>query len=434
MKYVVVREYARLTTDTIEATIDQASVSVSAFEYLCNLSALYGKSGASLLQVENRRWLRLNNHVGVIETPCGTLLEILPKTTKETGDNKTQASRDLLIKMLSVALDLPVRNSDKTNISTFRHSLLEWVMKEFTLAFDQLIKCGVRFDYKRIEDEQRFLRGQLDVTRQMRQPPGKGHIFQINHDLFLTDRPENRLLKSAIDRVCKHTQQVETWRLSHEISTLISDIPQSKCIDIDFKQWSKDRLMAHYQPILPWCELVLSQHMPLSIRGNTQGISLLFPMEKLFERYVEIKIRKQLSAIYSLKRQASSKYLCAHENDGMFRLLPDLLIQRDGQNIAVLDTKWKLIFSTDKTNKYGLNQPDFYQLFAYGHKYLNSNGPLFLIYPLIDTFSAPLPSFDFSQTQELWVIPFDLEKDMLHWPASWDFKRDITTQLNRYTP
>lgn len=429
MNYVVVREYARLTTDTIEATIDQASISVSAFEYLCNLSALYGKSGASLLHVEDRRWLRLNNHVGVIETPCGTLLEILPKITNEAEGNRTQTSRDLLIKMLSVALDLPVRNSDKTNISTFRHSLLEWIMKEFTLALDQLVKCGIRFDYKRIEDEQRFLRGQLDVARQMRQPPGKGHIFQINHDLFLTDRPENRLLKSAIDRVCKHTQQLETWRLSHEISTLISEIPESKSIDNDFKQWRTDRLMAHYQPIRPWCELVLSQYMPLSMRGSTQGISLLFPMEKLFERYVEIKIRKQLSAIYSLKSQASSKYLCAHENDEMFRLVPDLLIQQNGQNIAVLDTKWKLISSNDKKNKYGLSQSDFYQLFAYGHKYLNANGPLFLIYPLTDKFGFHLPSFDFSSNLNLWVIPFDLENDILHWPVTWNFKQDISIPM-----
>lgn len=429
MNHVVVREFARLTTDKIEASIDQATISVSAFEYLSNLSSLYNKSGASLLQVESRRWLRLDNYVGVIETPCGTLLEILPKITFETHEDETGNSRDLLIKMLTVALDLPVRSAHTANLEKFRHSLLEWVMKEFVSALEQLTKRGIRFDYKRIEDEQQFLRGQLDIPRQMRQPLGKGHIFQIRHDLFLTDRPENRLLITALKRVSKQTQQANTWRLSHELLTLLADIPESKNIQQDFQQWRTDRLMAHYQPIRPWCELVLSQFMPLAMRGQTHGISLLFPMEKLFERYVEIKLRKQLPPTFNLKSQAATQYLCVHENHPMFRLEPDLLLQQFSKNIAILDTKWKLISTNDKANKYGLSQSDFYQLFAYGHQYLKASGQLFIIYPLTTAFNSPLPSFDFSTDLRLWVIPFDLTRDILHWPNESFFEESQSLQL-----
>lgn len=429
MNHVIVREYARLTTDKIEVSIDQATISISAFEYLSNLSSLYNKSGATLLQIESRRWLRFDNYVGVIETPCGTLLEILPKITNETHEDEIGQSRDLLIKMLTVSLDLPVRTANTANIETFKHSLLEWVMKEFALALEQLSKRGIRFDYKRIEDEQQFLRGQLDIPRQMRQPPGKGHVFQIRHDLFLADRPENRLLKTALKRVSKLTQQANTWRLSHELLILLADIPDSKNIQQDFQQWRTDRLMAHYQAIRPWCELVLSQFMPLAIRGQTHGISLLFPMEKIFERYVEIKLRKQLPSTFSLKRQAASQYLCIHDNHPMFRLEPDLLLQKIGKSIAILDTKWKLISTNDKANKYGLSQSDFYQLFAYGHHYLKASGQLFLIYPLTIEFNSPLPSFDFSADLRLWVIPFDLDQDILHWPNEWSFEQSQYIQL-----
>src|SRR5947209_1483208 len=120
MKTVTVREYARLTTDLVQSTPDQATITPSAFEWLCNLAARFHRSGASLLQIENRRWLCLDNYVGVMQTPCGTVLEILPKSTAQFDVDTMDKSRTLLIKMLAVALDLPVRTTDKADIALFR--------------------------------------------------------------------------------------------------------------------------------------------------------------------------------------------------------------------------------------------------------------------------------------------------------------------------
>lgn len=413
MKPIVVREYAWLTTDdSIETSPDRACIPQSAFDWLCQLSARFRTNGASLLHLENRRWLRLDNFVGIVETPCGTLLEILPKHTESSNE---AASRALLIKMLETALDLPTRTTEKTDIQTYRRPLLEWVMKEFVLALDHLLKRGLRFDYRRVEEEQRYLRGRLDMNKQLRQPPGRAHIFNIRHDLFLADRPENRLLKSALMRVCGLTQQPDTWRLSHELAGLLAEIPDSPNIAADFRQWRSDRLMAHYQPVRPWCELVLGQHMPLAMRGKTRGISLLFPMENLFERYVEVKLRQQLPVSYTLKAQAASQSLCTHQGKSLFHLRPDLLMQSP-QKTVVLDTKWKLLSAADAVNKYGLSQGDFYQMFAYGHRYLSGEGDLILIYPKTENFSEAMQPFEFSEKLRLWVTPFDLENDRMHWP------------------
>lgn len=430
MKSIVVREYARLTTDDlIENTLDQASIPSLAFEWLCQLSAGFKTNGTSLLHLENRRWLRLDNFVGIVETPCGTLLEILPKHTEASGEAAIEASRKLLIRMLETALDLPVRTTDKTDIQIYRHSLLEWVMKEFVLALDHLLKRGLRFDYLRVEEEQRYMRGRLDMNKQLRQPPGRAHIFNIRHDLFLADRPENRLLKSALMRVCGLTQQPDTWRLSHELVGLLAEIPGSLNIAADFRQWQSDRLMAHYQPVRPWCELVLGQHVPLAMRGRTHGISLLFPMEKLFERYVEVVLRKQLQAPFFLKAQAASQSLCTHQNKNMFQLRPDLLIKYYQETILVLDTKWKRLSTADTEFKYGLSQSDFYQMFAYGHNYLLGNGDMLLIYPKTNNFPFTLPVFEFSPNLRLWVTPFDLDNDYMHWPP--EIEKSILTNYGR---
>lgn len=414
---LTVREYARLTTSHVpNSSLDKAQISASAFDWLCEMSSKFSKAGAALIQIEDRRWLKLDNYVGVLETPCGTRIEILPKHFEE-GDC-IQESRALLRRMIQKSLSLPTREVGATALQRFDAPLSEWVMSSFLDALDHLVKRGLRFEYQRVEDEQRYLRGQLNVARQMRQPPGRRHHFQIRHDIFLADRPENRLLKTALDVVCKSTQHPGNWRLSHELRSVLQEIPNSRDTAEDFRHWRTDRLMAHYQPVKPWCELIIHRQTPLAIAGQWQGMSLLFPMEKLFERYVAACLRDALPKDATLHVERRSEFLCEHQGRRVFQLRPDLMINQGGKS-WVLDTKWKRLESDASSKNYGLSQADFYQLFAYGHKYLGGQGELILIYPRRRAFREALPVFEFMKGLRLWVVPFDLEKGALtEQPAS----------------
>ena len=408
--WITVREHARLTTAETEDNLDRARISPSAFDWLCKLQASQGKQGARLIEVENRRWLRLDNHVGVIQTPCGTGIEILPKHHGQ--ENDVEMSRKLLCKLIASALDLPSRETNAADLQLFKSPLAEWVMRQFLLALDHLLKRGLRFDYLRVEEEKSFLRGQLDMAKQMRQPPGRQHLFHLRHDLFLPDRPENRLLRLALNKVCQAAQEANNWRLAHELAGFIHEIPPSRDVRQDFASWRTDRLMAHYQAVRPWCELILGQQMPLAVKGATQGVSLLFPMEKLFEQHVAKVLRRQLLNGAHLRTQAASRYLCQHNGQGIFQLRPDLLIET-AQKSWVLDTKWKRINDADRDKKYGLSQSDFYQMLAYGQQYLDGQGDMVLIYPRSTEFANPLPLFNYSDELRLHVWPFNLENDEL---------------------
>lgn len=410
MNSVVVREYARLTTAPVaQPTLDEASIPETAFEWLCKESARLRRSGASLVQLDDRRWLRLDNYVGVIETPCGTRIEILPKCVD--GVDEVGKARRLLCKMLARCLNLPTRETGPTSIKTFSAPLTEWVMGQFLAELDQLIKRGVRFDYRTVREQQRYLRGRLDVTLQLRQPPGRQHLFQIEHDVFDADRPENRLLRTALNRVCRLTRDPGNWRLSNELTTYLAPVPSSRDVASDFRRWRDDRLMAHYRPVRPWCSLILSEQTPLSVLGEWHGASLLFPMEKVFERYVEACLRCTLPTDATLTPSASSQYLCTHKSQPWFLLKPDFLVH-GGTNHWVLDTKWKRLDASlgDSTDKYGLSQADFYQLYAYGQRYLGGEGTMCLIYPKTSSFQSPLDEFAFDSTLRLVVVPFDLER------------------------
>jgi 5-methylcytosine-specific restriction enzyme subunit McrC len=410
--FVTVREYARLTTAAVApGNLDCAQISETAFDWLCELSASFNRNGATLLQVEGRRALKWDSYVGVLETPCGTRLEILPKHHEQ--DDCLVKSRQLLRKLIQRALQLKPRETSVASLELFDAPLSEWVVGQFLAELDLLVKRGVRFDYQRIEEEQRFLRGQLNVVAQMRQPPGRQHHFQIRHDVFLPDRAENRLLKLALEQVAKSTQDAANWRLANELRSMLAEVPSSKQVSRDLRAWSCDRLMAHYQAIKPWCELILNQQMPIAVSGEWRGMSLLFPMEKLFECYVEGWLRQRLLHGAKLTSQASRHHLCRHDSGKMFCLKPDLLIDTP-EHRWILDTKWKRIDAGKPDNNYGLSQSDFYQLFAYGHKYRRGEEPrLVLIYPYWSGLQKALPVFDYGKGMQLWVFPFDLDSDHL---------------------
>jgi len=414
MQSVIVREYARLTTAAVaRVSLDEARISESAFDWLCQESARLRGFGASLVQMDSRRWLRLDNYVGVIETPCGTRIEILPKCSME-GDDPRDARR-LLRKMLTRCLDLTTRETGPTDLQTFDAPLTEWVMRQFLQALDALVKRGLRFGYHAVQDEQRFLRGRLQVAKQLRQPPSRQHLLQIEHDVFDADRPENRLLRLALNRVCRATRDSSNWRLSHELATFLAPIPPSTDVVSDFRRWRNDRLLAHYRNVRPWCSLILNEEMPLTVHGGWHGSSLLFPMEKVFERYVESCLRQNLPSGAQLKATASTQHLVArHRTSPMFLLKPDFLLRQD-KHTWVLDTKWKLIDESlaGGKDKYRLSQSDFYQLFAYGQRYLDGQGDMFLVFPRTPQFSQPLDVFEYSDALRLWVVPFDLESGRL---------------------
>ncbi|MEE2000030.1 McrC family protein [Alkalimonas sp. MEB108] len=415
MQPVVVREYARLTTAPLaQNTLDAAHIAPSAFNWLVKLGQQFKANGLQLLQLDDQQWLRLDNYVGVLESPCGQVIEILPKHRVESECK--QSARKLLRKLILNAMQLKQRETEQTDIERFDAPLPEWLMAQFLTELDALVKRGMRFDYQRVEEPQRFLRGQLDVVKQLRQPAGRAHIFHIRHDIFTANRPENRLLKAALVKVCKTTQDNDNWRLAHELQSLLHELPASNDVQSDFKAWQTDRLMAHYQGIKPWCEFVLSQHVPLAVQGQWQGISMLFPMERLFESYVAAKLDVAAQRMPGMQGQVntqlSSKFLCTHQGKSFFQLKPDLQLKL-GDERWILDTKWKLLDASDRENKYGLSQQDFYQLFAYGQYYLGGAGTLVLIYPAWQRFTASseLGEFYFNDQLRLLVLPFDLEAE-----------------------
>lgn len=425
---ITVREYAFISVAYAgcpESTLDHAYISASAFDHLCELSASFSKHGAKVFELAGCRKLKLDQYVGIIETKCGTRIEVLPKHVDtamgESIANVIEKERELLKKMLRVSLHLPYRDVGEANLSKFKQPIHEWIIEQFLCNFEKLIQRGLRFDYQRVQEEQKYLRGQLQHVKHMRQPPAKKHIFPIEHDVYEVNRPENRLIKTALDVVCTKTRSSKNWKLAQELRLMTGEIPKSQNISQDFKQWQSGRLLALYADIKPWTELILSEYMPVSAQGDWRGMSLLFPMEKLFEHYVAYHLRRELKD-WDVSTQVSSQHICFYDDKPIFRLRPDIYIQhKQTKRKIVLDTKWKLLDQNNRTGRFGLKDGDIQQMFAYSHYYLDHSSEVILVYPYQANKFDDEISFKFNVDPDeamLRAIPFNLDQ-----PESFVFEK-----------
>src|SRR5262245_36894013 len=140
--FITVREYARLSTEAEgPPTLDLARIPASAFAWLCDANPAFRAGGLPLVTVEGRYSLRLANYVGVIETSCGTRIEILPKVFGEASD--AAASRRLLRRMINAAMDLRAREATEASLQVFDAPLSEWVLSQFLDAVSLLMKKGI---------------------------------------------------------------------------------------------------------------------------------------------------------------------------------------------------------------------------------------------------------------------------------------------------
>jgi 5-methylcytosine-specific restriction enzyme subunit McrC len=344
---------------------------------------------------------------------------VLPKVAKAI-DGGDGAARGLLIEMLRCLGGFRHIQTDSAKLVATHMPLLEVFIGEFLSAVKHLVKRGLRSDYNSQQDNLFALRGKLQMATHLRRNLCRRDRFFAEFDEFSPDRPENRLLHAALRRALAWTASQSHQQLARELCFVFAEVPESQHPFADFQRVRLDRGMAHYDGALAWARLILEDESPLTGAGGHRAPSLLFPMEAVFEAFVAKHLARQLGQGFTLHTQARSLSLVRHLEKDWFRLKPDLLVQASKVNRLVLDTKWKLIDNQKATSseKYGLDQGDFYQLHAYGQNYLEGNGDVVLIYPKTDAFHKALPVFEFPKSAglRLWVLPFCLKDKRLLLP------------------
>ena len=322
------------------------------------------------------------NYVGIITLSDGTTIEILPKIFSAVEDDAAGTkTKRLLVEMLKTLRDSPYKSLQTSSVNIEKMNIFEVFIRMFVDEVFFIVKRALKCSYETIEENTTFFKGKMKFSQQIKFNHSHKERSFVEYDSFSANRPENRLLKSTLLYLYKHSA---SSRNRNDIKTLLNyfaEVEASTNYKSDFAKYIPDRNMKDYSTALLWSRVFLMGKSFTSFAGSEVALALLFPMETLFESYLATLLKKKLgNTEFSVSAQDKSYHLF-DEPEKKFLMRPDIVVKRkpDGA-IFILDTKWKVLADT-KAN-YGISQADMYQMYAYQKKYGAEN--VTLLYPRTD--------------------------------------------------
>ncbi len=317
------------------------------------------------------------NYVGLVTMTDGTVIEILPKIAG--GDISEGETKHIFLEMLKTLKDVTFKDFNVSSLHIDQMNLFEIFIKMFLDEVSVLTKQGLKSAYTLIEANERFYKGKLLASQNIKHNLIRNDRFFVCYDDFSLNRPENRLLKSALCFLLKQTTDSRNRQSTIRLLAFFEGVGCSANYEADFSKCISDRSVSHYDRALSWCRVFLRGNSFTTFTGSEVALALLFPMEKIFESFVAAKFRKHIGNDVRLRMQ-DNRHSLFDSPIRAFTLRPDLVLE-SSERTVVLDTKWKLL--SDYSRYKGITQSDMYQMYAYSKKY-NAND-IVLLYPHSDS-------------------------------------------------
>lgn len=332
-------------------------------------------------------------YVGVIRLGRRTI-QVLPKIYRSNNQelNQLGATRNLLF-MLDYAGYLGIR---EVNLAALQRSQnwFEVLIHLFTSHLRREWQKNAHRSYQSIDAVLPVLKGKWQMAAQLRRPEQK-HLFTVTYDEFTVDNPLNRVFRYVVEKLWHLTQDNDNRQGLTELKYWMAEVSLLPAITADMaKQIQLSRLNHHYQPLLNLACLFL-ERMGLQLSANNVNtFSFVFDMNQLFERFITGFIQRHRNEILPLllkqcellpQGQSAVKSLASRDGQQVFRLKPDLIFKANDLFPVIVDIKYKQLDENDR--KLGVAESDFYQMYAYAHRYACPQ--TILLYPKTVELSSP---------------------------------------------
>ena len=347
--------------------------------------------------------LAASNYVGIVTTSRGTVVEILPKI--DLGDDpQHERTRQIFLQMLRRwrGLGTPLRPSDIRALS--RYPMLEVFVRQFLERVTELARHGLARRYVTVEESLPYLRGRIVFARHIRENAANQARLFVAHDELTVNRPANRLIRSALQRLVTRVREPDNQRMLRQALIRLAQVPATPDVHTDWRRHHVARSMPHYRPVMQWVGLFLFNHGLTTFSGAYANLSLLFPMEQVFEDFVTDSFRRYQQR-YTVTAQRPQRPIATIDERPAFVMKPDVSLLRGGKVAFILDAKWKRIDTARDYPKHQIDQGDLYQLHAYGA--CHRCNAVALVYPRNRFFRNTL-HYRFFDGLSLLVIPFDV--------------------------
>ncbi|MCK2238236.1 MULTISPECIES: McrC family protein [unclassified Crossiella] len=294
--------------------------------------------------LEGRTILKASSYVGVLR--CG---EVELRVTPKIGIHR-------LLWLLGHAHDPSGwRDDDIVDLATV-DDLVTAVAVSFHAATRRALTHGVLQGYRTVEEALPLLRGRLREADQLRRRLGLVVPLEVRYDDYTVDIPENRILLTAARRLLRVPGlPLATHAGLRQLLTTLADVTPLVAGDKP-PDTPTTRLTRHYQPALRLARIILSGRSIDQPSGSTAASGFLFDLNKAFEDWLTITLRRALEPYGGRLRDQYPSHL---DTMRQLRIRPDLVWERRARPAAVLDAKYKRVKDADRPHA------DLYQMLAY---------------------------------------------------------------------
>jgi len=236
--------------------------------------------------------------------------------------------------------------------------LLPAVIDALGRAATLALRPGVLQGYRTVEEALPVVRGRLLMGAQMTRQFGLPLPVEVRYDEYDADIAENQILLAACHLGLSVPRLRDDTRvqLLHVMSRLdgVSSLPRRALLP----PWRPSRLNRRYDGALRLAELIL-RHASIEETGNADDVTtagFVVSMWKVFEDFVTITLAEAMSGTPGTTHPQFAINL---DQDRLVRMCPDLVHQRHGEPVLVVDAKYKA------ERHAGYPNADAYQMLAY---------------------------------------------------------------------
>ncbi|EJT6473746.1 TPA: McrC family protein [Clostridium perfringens] len=340
---------------------------------------LYNYAMSEKLDMDNILWerdtLRFINYVGYIRLSTVSI-EILPKISL---NGSVELERKALLNMLSKCGILKVNYSEISSLKLYKQSLNEILAYLFSKKLQKELRKGVYGEYVYIEENINSLKGSLRVQEQIKNMASHSLKAFCRFEEFSRDNKLNKILSFFVKEVMKNIKNRETLKLLRISEMILGEVDERSITLNEVNNFSFNRLNKPFEDAFTLGKMIVLGESALGNLGENKVYSILFKMNEIFEIYIG-KLLKELLYKETVHIQHSKYKLLIKEesNRGVFKLIPDIVIEKNGIERVIIDTKWKGVDS--KFNRHGVKREDLYQMYAYLTRYKNVS-TVILLYP-----------------------------------------------------
>jgi 5-methylcytosine-specific restriction enzyme subunit McrC len=322
--------------------------------------------------------IQFNNYVGIIRIGVLTI-EVLPKidtTSNYSSDFDNTSWQNLLYKMIRSINNISGKSTGYANVKVHSNHLIDLYINQFVDELSAISRSGYIKKYHSKQTNNKSLKGRIIFQKQITQNLIHAERFFVDYKIYDKDNLLNQILFKALI-ACRQLNSSAYLKSKIEAEILkFPDVADINITELTFSKIVLDKKNQGYKTALELARFILLNLFPGMKKGENNAIALMYDMNKLYEKYLEKKLRRALGPDYRVTGQETSNFWRLDSKKNYRKTKPDLTVYKKDEIVAVLDTKWKI----PKGDQFPIIN-DLRQMFVYNQYFSVIKKRTALVYP-----------------------------------------------------